>query len=238
MKEGIFVFLLSVVATDRRMAAASQHLLPTEVPVIPVIGPLRPDDDVPLSSELSDLLGEHVQRDFRVQAHRMPSLSRRLLLEGAEPSSVAPEALFEDLQLTLDVQQSARNGLASASAVLRVPGTLSAIACARLRAAVDSEHQQRCDTVDGAPDYQLNMSVDRLTELIGSSTVAALWQRGTTKPGQGCYVQLVGERNPTSPCLNTNLSYIHSWHVLPTLFGSFNTNNLPPQKKHADAYWK
>ena len=59
---------------------------------------------------------------------------------------------------------------------MRVPGLLPPAACARLRAAVDAERQQKCDSVAGAPDHQLNLSPRRLEQLIGSEAAEALWQ--------------------------------------------------------------
>ena len=138
------------------------------------VGPRPKHEVVLLDDDLAALLGE-AQGEFLAQAQRMPHLSRRLLLEGADPASVDPEALFKDLRLSDADQDAARRGLDSASAVLRRPNVLPPAACASLRAAVDAEHSQRCDTVDGAPDYQLNLSVERLDELIGGAS-AALWQ--------------------------------------------------------------
>ena len=39
----------------------------------------------------------------------------------------------------------------------------------------DADKQETCDTVDGAPDHQLNLSRERLDELIGLPSAAALW---------------------------------------------------------------
>ena len=61
--------------------------------------------------------------------------------------------------------------------MLRKRAVLSPAACARLRAAVHVERQQHCDTVDQAPDNQLNLSAERLDALIGdTSASAALWE--------------------------------------------------------------
>ena len=137
----------------------------------------RPKDEIIVLEPQLDLLLIGVQREFRAQAHRMPILSRHLLLEGVEPSSVPPAELFEDLHLTADVKVAAQRGLGSPGAVMRRLGVLPPAACARLRAAVDAERQQKSDTVDGAPDEQLNLSADRLDELIDdASASAALWK--------------------------------------------------------------
>ena len=140
------------------------------------IGPRPKIDDVVLDDDLSAAIGD-VQGEFRWQALRMPRLSRYLLLNGAAPSSVCPEALFKDLHLAQDVEAAARCGLVSASAVLRRTAILPPAACARLRAAVDAERQQHCDTVDQAPDNQLNLSAERLEALIyDASASAAMWK--------------------------------------------------------------
>ena len=115
--------------------------------------------------------------EFCEQAERMPPLSRRLLLLGEPPESVAAEDLITELCLPPHVRAAARRGLESAAdaAVMTRDGVLPDEACAKLRAAVDAEQQARHDTVDGAPDHQLNMSRDRLDALIGSTAAAALW---------------------------------------------------------------
>ena len=144
---------------------------------MPLIGPRPVDDVVVLSAALAAALGDvPLDGEFRHQAQRMPLVSRRLLLEGASPSDVRPEELLADLQLDETTVAAARLGLDSASAVVRVPGLLPPAACARLRAAVDAERQQKCDSVDGAPDHQLNLSPRRLEQLIGSEAAEALWQ--------------------------------------------------------------
>jgi len=140
------------------------------------IGPSLRDEVVTIDPGLARLLGDAVTNEFRAQALRMPTLSRRLLLEGMTPTSVAPEALLSELQLEAGTASRARHGLGSRTAILQRPGILPASACARLRAAVDAERQQKCDTVDGSPDEQLNLSAAQLDELIADpSASAALW---------------------------------------------------------------
>jgi len=140
------------------------------------IGPSLRDEVVTIDPGLARLLGDAVTNEFRAQALRMPTLSRRLLLEGMTPTSVAPEALLSELQLEAGTASRARHGLGSRTAILQRPGILPASACARLRAAVDAERQQKCDTVDGSPDEQLNLSAAQLDKLIADpSASAALW---------------------------------------------------------------
>jgi len=156
--------------------AAICEMRPSDDTVAPLIGPRPVDDVVVLSAALAAALGDAVDGEFRHQAQRMPLVSRRLLLEGVSPSDVRPEELLADLHLDEPTAAAARRGLDSASAVVRVPGLLPPAACARLRAAVDAERQQKCDSVDGAPDHQLNLSPARLEQLIGSEAAEALWQ--------------------------------------------------------------
>ena len=140
-------------------------------------GPQPLGAKIAIDSSLVRIFGDEVQREFMEQAQRMPALSRRLLLEGDDPRHVHPEALLEELRLPAEVEASARQGLDQGSAVLLRSGVLPPAACARLRAAVDGERQQRSDTVDGAPDEQLNLSATRLEELIGdAAATAALWR--------------------------------------------------------------
>jgi hypothetical protein len=149
---------------------------PVEMVSTFTIGPSLRDEVVTIDPGLARLLGDAVTNEFRAQALRMPTLSRRLLLEGMTPTSVAPEALLSELQLEAGTASRARHGLGSRTAILQRPGILPASACARLRAAVDAERQQKCDTVDGSPDEQLNLSAAQLDELIADpSASAALW---------------------------------------------------------------
>ena len=132
-----------------------------------VVGPQLPHVLPTLPEGLSGQL-HGVQPDFLWQAQRMPNISRRLLLEHADPHSVAPSLLLEELQLPAET-------VSLGAPVLRRPGLLSDDACATLRDAVDHDHREKPDSVDGAPDHQLNLSREQLVALIGTATVEALW---------------------------------------------------------------
>ena len=77
-----------------------------------------------------------IPADFSVQAERMPSVVRRLLVEGVEPSSVP----LAELLFSLSIARS-NPALADAAScdVERVVHVIDAGACERLRKAVDSE---------------------------------------------------------------------------------------------------
>ena len=85
-------------------------------------------------------------------------------------------ALIDELALPPDDRSAAIRGLRSKTcdAVVRVGAAVPPDGCAALQAAVDAEWLTRPDSVDGAPDMQLNLSVDRLAELAGDGAVAAL----------------------------------------------------------------
>lgn len=132
------------------------------------IGPRLPDELPQLDLKLQSLL-HGVQVEFQWQAQRMPAVSRQLLLEHVEPGSVRPNMLLSELQMSPETVRLD-------APVLRKPYALSPEACATLRNAVDRDRQTKADTVDGAPDEQLNLSRERLEELVGAAAVAALWR--------------------------------------------------------------
>lgn len=139
------------------------------------IGP-KPRDYVPeLDEKLEALLGETVSLDFREEARRMPPIVRQLLLECTPPGSVDPEALLEDLCLPHEEHSAALGVIvAKEGAVVRKRNVLSPAACAKLRAVVDAGHRAKIDTVDGAPDHQVNLNEARLEALVGAEGVEAL----------------------------------------------------------------
>jgi hypothetical protein len=96
-----------------------------------------------------------------------------LLVEGADPSAVAPSAVLDSLQLTgaERVAAEAEAGCELASAMLRKPRAISAAACAALRSAVDQglEISDQCrgrDSVDHATEFQLNLTVAELGMIV------------------------------------------------------------------------
>ena len=142
-----------------------------------LVGPCARDAacDAPVDDRVA-LAVAGTSSEFQSQAQRMPELTRRLLLHGEDGTTVAAVDLLEELQLPDEILEDAHRGLASSQAVLRKPAVLSASACKVLRSAVDAESQAKVDSVDGAPDHQLNLSRQRLEEMIGEAAVADLWR--------------------------------------------------------------
>ena len=110
---------------------------------------------------------------FESAARMMPPDVRALLVDNAEPRGLtSPESLLSSLgynspQLT----SAALNGF-----VMRAQSVLSARACALLRAAVDSDRRLESDSVDQAPEHQLNLSRTALEALIGAEEANRLWR--------------------------------------------------------------
>ena len=123
--------------------------------------------------------------EFEEQVTRMPPLLRRLLVENEDPSSASAAAVLRASGLELerccrafrDLDRPAREML------LRVPGALDATACAALRSLVDEAARgweskvwqpallrNGTDTVDGLPDWQVNLSRQRMRDLLGDAT--------------------------------------------------------------------
>lgn len=131
------------------------------------VGPHLPHEMPPLNDVLLSLL-PGTRSDFLWQAQRMPPLSRRLLLEHGDVQSVPAEALLHELGMPSDT-------VSLAAPVLSKAHLLSPEACATLREVVDREQSERVDTVDGAGDFQVNVSHERLAELIGVAAVETIW---------------------------------------------------------------
>ena len=113
--------------------------------------------------------------EFVMLATRMPPTVRGLLVENADPSGVSVEALFDELGL-----DPARHLASEADAhVMRVPGCLSEATCAVLRKAVDRERNTRVDSVDGAADHQLPLTLAQLGSLIGEPRARSLCKLAT-----------------------------------------------------------
>ena len=99
----------------------------------------------------------------------MPATLRALLADGAPPSSVCASELREALpHLPLSMPMGV------AGDVLQKPNLIGRAGCAALRAALDAGCDQQGDSVDGAPDYQLNLSADQLRMHIGAECMSAL----------------------------------------------------------------
>lgn len=166
-----------------------------------LVGPQPLGAVATLDPDVRELLGRHLLPVFGHEAQRMPPLCRALLLGGAangagraggdggagavdisggcgavsrDASGIDPVALLEELGMASSERAAAERGLASRTAVLQVPAVLNAVQCEVLRAAVDAEWREAPDTVDGAPDIQLNLTLQRLTDLVGDAATAAL----------------------------------------------------------------
>ena len=110
---------------------------------------------------------------FARAAAAMHPTVRSLLVEGADPATVPVDDLLAAL---------GREGSPTAAeygSVMAVPQSLSARACAALRAAVDSQRRLEADSVDGQAEHQLNLSRAALEALVGSAEAAKLWRLPT-----------------------------------------------------------
>ena len=154
-------------------------------------GPRNPFCPPPLDAAL----GGQVSPEFQWQAARMPPLSRSLLLFGDDPGSVDPAELVNELRLDLSTAEDVRRALGARGdeAVLRSPAVLPPAACEALRNAVSTESQQKADTVDGAPDHQLNLSREELESAIGPEAAAALWSLPASFLGEAADAALTSD---------------------------------------------
>ena len=103
--------------------------------------------------------------DFQVTADNMSPLVRRALVDD--------EVDEDDTAL---VQLLGHGRLGSTRRLLRRKGAIRPSGCAALRALVDVERDVRRDSVDQKPQHQLNIKIDRLTELIGFEDIKQLWR--------------------------------------------------------------
>jgi predicted 2-oxoglutarate/Fe(II)-dependent dioxygenase YbiX len=121
-------------------------------------------------------------------AAKMPPPLRALLVENAPPSTIPMEAVLDALGMPT-AEPTADFGLrsltllgmlpkptGSTSDVLHVSSCLDSAACAALRAAVDRECCTAADSVDGQPDFQLNMTRTQLEQVVGADAVGRLWR--------------------------------------------------------------
>jgi hypothetical protein len=140
------------------------------------VGPQLPNERPQIDAELVANL-DAVTDEFLLQAQRMPPLSRKLLLfDEIESTDIAPHELLAELSLPDEIEEEARRGLSSSESILQRKAALSTEACAALRAAVDAEWQEKVDSVDGAPDHQLNLSGEAFERVIGRAAVLDLLQ--------------------------------------------------------------
>lgn len=127
---------------------------------------------------------------FVALAAAMPPLIRSLIVDNADPSGLREDDVLRSLGLepaevsrmpsypglrSLELLRLLPKSSFSRCDVQRVPQALSADACAALRRAVDAARFGAADSVDGALDYQLNLELPALEELIGVEAVRRLW---------------------------------------------------------------
>lgn len=127
--------------------------------------------------------GVRLSGDWALQIARMPPKTRALLVDGADPESVPVPELVAELRgvgvALRGVDAAGEADSAFRTAVLAMPGTIDALGCSRLRAAVDHEIASSpaaayADSVDGAPAHQLNLDRQKLEDLVGFSVVEKL----------------------------------------------------------------
>ena len=136
---------------------------------------------------------------FAALAEALPPPVRALLVENAPPSSVPFRALLESLGLEEQYKEHTYSDLrslrllrlarglpaepprthATSEDVLRRKGALSSFACLALRRLVDDDAKRSvaADSVDGAPDHQVDLSGSgALAELVGAAEASRLWE--------------------------------------------------------------
>ena len=117
-----------------------------------------------LMSAPSALLAAGLTTAYEALAASMDPILRAALVDDTVNED--DEALVRKLNM----QHRQRSGL-----VLRRKCAISRRSCAALRGLVDVEQDVTPDSVDGQAQHQLNLSAQRLTELIGQDEVATLW---------------------------------------------------------------
>ena len=109
-------------------------------------------------------MAEKLTPAFAVIADAMPPTVRGLLVDGREPTSVGTDELLAELKVP---------SLTGAT-IMSEPAVLSPRSCAVLRDAVDVKRSESVDTVDGAPEHQLNLSLKELASLVGTEAASVL----------------------------------------------------------------
>ena len=103
--------------------------------------------------------------DFQATADKLNPLVHRALVND--------EVDEDDTAL---VQLLGHGRLGATRRLLQRKGAIRPSGCAALRALVDAERDVRRDSVDQKPQHQLNIKIDRLTELIGFEDVKRIWR--------------------------------------------------------------
>lgn len=113
-----------------------------------------------------------LSEDFIEARRKMPLVVRNMLCCSTDPSTVPVHSLLKALNRTSPGHLSAANR----GDVMQVRCALSPQACAMLRGAVDIERRLVADSVDKAPEHQLNLSPEALEQLIGAEEARKLWR--------------------------------------------------------------
>ena len=109
---------------------------------------------------------------------------RSVLIDGMDPSSVQVSNLLADLHI---------HSLEDTT-IMPQPAALSPAACAALRSAVDLKRSTEVDTVDGAAEHQLNLSLDALGSLVGTQAMRSLLELPAAFCQQSADPPLLGAR--------------------------------------------
>ena len=117
-------------------------------------------------------LTQHFSTEFEAAATAMHPLLHRALVEDAVDDDKS------DLLIALlcKLGKLPPGCLRSNRRLLQRRGAIGATGCAALRQLVDSDRNVERDSVDGKSQHQLNLSFDRLEQLIGRETVKGLWR--------------------------------------------------------------
>ena len=176
-------------------------------------------------------------------AARIASASERKLLVHAEPpSSVSPDVLVRELALvkqSLTFDRRVRSMLQShpAAAMLNVRSVLAEGACAALRRAVDATPSLRNGTTDGMAEHTLHLEKGQLEELIGTATVANLWQLASTYRRQAAAASAADSstrRSRSGADGNGGASSASAPRAMEIFIRRFSAHTRPWIKMHAD----
>ena len=99
--------------------------------------------------------------DFAAMAAKFPNTVKRLLVDGVDPSSVSVHELLRELRL--DPSKHLLLGEELEEHIMRIPGALSSVACAALRAAVDDDSNRsvKKDSVDGGAEHEIVLDLGK-----------------------------------------------------------------------------
>eukprot|EP00038_Savillea_parva_P005065 m.146877 g.146877 ORF g.146877 m.146877 type:complete len:477 (+) comp11651_c2_seq13:203-1633(+) len=153
------------------------------------------------------------------------------------PRAVDPQALLTELGLSVEARAAAMLGLGSREAVATITSVLTSAQCANLCTAVDTEWRMAPDSVDGAPDVQLNLSPDRLAELIGATAARRVLRLGqATAASNGALVLLEGTDTHQGDDASTHVTEPAHSGVEPQIFvRRYTVSERPWNPFHVDA---